>query len=305
MAHRAGTGDAPIPGLITSRRNPAYRLKPRPKAPELPGMPQEVRVSKRSKEERRRSPSPVNKRLRAPSPPKRDVEEEERARRRAEREVAEQARQDQEKKDNEDRKRADQEEIKKRWQDQEAKWAEERKNREAQRKIEEQRQSQRKDKLKGAFATGSDDEDDDHQRARELAEAQRRRAAAAAASTPTILAGPGASGSTLGAATTMAIAPLSGRPAVDEDADPIRLRAALADPTAARSFAPGEVAEHFRRLSEMKRRFRRAEFGGPDRSVRREIERDVSREKSRSRSRSRGRDGNKDKYNSVWIKSKR
>lgn len=27
MSHRAGTGDAPIPGTVISRRNPAYKLK--------------------------------------------------------------------------------------------------------------------------------------------------------------------------------------------------------------------------------------------------------------------------------------
>merc|ERR1719476_151322 len=70
--------------------------------------------------------------------------------------------------------------------------------------------------------------------------------------------------------------------------DAVALRASLADPSAPRSFAPGEVAEHFRRLSEMKRRFRRAEFGGPDKQTR-------AREVSRSRSR--------EKYNSVWIRS--
>ena len=45
--------------------------------------------------------------------------------------------------------------------------------------------------------------------------------------------------------------------------DAVSLRAALADPSGPRVHSPGEVAEHFRRLSEMKRRFRRPEFGGP------------------------------------------
>lgn len=52
-------------------------------------------------------------------------------------------------------------------------------------------------------------------------------------------------------------------PAADQDA--ISLRASLADPSGPRVHSPGEVAEHFRRLSEMKRRFRRPEFGGPKR----------------------------------------
>merc|ERR1712129_473188 len=114
---------------------------------------------------------------------------------------------------------------------------------------------------------------------------QRRRAAAAASSAPTLLSPvTSATGKSSPEAALALSGPASARPPVDEDADPVRLRAALADPSAARSFAPGEVAEHFRRLSEMKRRFRRAEFGGPDRR----------REPSRSRSR--------DKYNSVWIR---
>merc|ERR1712087_1055904 len=40
--------------------------------------------------------------------------------------------------------------------------------------------------------------------------------------------------------------------------DAINLRASLADPAAIRQHAPGEVAEHFRRLSEMKRKYRRS-----------------------------------------------
>merc|ERR1712217_422760 len=74
-------------------------------------------------------------------------------------------------------------------------------------------------------------------------------------------------------------------PNVTEDA--IKLRASLADPGSMHQHAPGEVAEHFRRLSEMKRKFRRAEFGGCPHK---------RRPSAPSRSRSR------EKYNSVWIR---
>lgn len=279
MAHRAGTGDAPIPGLVTSRRNPAYRLKPRPKAQDPlqhhGGRGATTAVS----HHRRRSAS----RGRRPSP-KRDPEAERQSRER--REEEERTRREHEEKELQQKRKEEEEAQKRRWADQEAKWAEERRHREAQRKIEEERQAQRQMKLKGAFTTDLDDEDEEEkERARELAERQRRRAAVAAASAPTLLS-PVSSSSVAGTlGTTLALpGPVSSRPQLDEDADPVRLRAALADPSAARSFAPGEVAEHFRRLSEMKRRFRRAEFGGPDRR----------RDPSRSRSR--------DKYNSVWIR---
>jgi len=277
MAHRAGTGDAPIPGLVTSRRNPAYKLKPRPKAQETG--PQHVGRSgggggAAARDHRRRSPSPPIRRR--PSP-KRDLEEE--RRQRDHREAQDRARRDQEEKEQQEKKKAEEDEQKRRWAEQEAKWAEERRLRESNRKLEEQRQAARQQKLKGAFATDLDDEDGDEERRRQqdLAERQRRKSTTATSSAPTIT--PVSSGS------STALALPGQRPVIDDNADPVQLRAALADPTAARSFAPGEVAEHFRRLSEMKRRFRRAEFGGPDRKL---------REPSRSRSR--------EKYNSVWIR---
>lgn len=286
MAHRAGTGDAPIPGLVTSRRNPAYRLKPRAKAQDgigrHDGKPEPVAAAP---QHRRRSASRGRRKS-----PARDPEAERLSREK--REEEERVRREQEEKEQAQKRAEEEESQKRRWAVQEAKWAEERSNREAQRKVEEQRQVQRQQKLKGAFATNLDDEDEEEtERARELADRQRRRAAVAASSAPTLLS-PVSSGSAAAAAaastsasTALALpGSASSRPQLDEDGDPVRLRAALADPSAARSFAPGEVAEHFRRLSEMKRRFRRAEFGGPDRK----------RDPSRSRSR--------DKYNSVWIR---
>lgn len=293
MAHRAGTADAPIPGLITSRRNPAYRLKPRPKesanqlvlAAAGKAREQNSKLASASSR-RRRSRSHSRQRQRPKSPVRRTEEEERRSRERRE----EEDRTRRERDDEEARKRKLEEEEaqKKRWAEQEAKWAEERRLREEQRRQEEQRQASRQKKLKGAFTIEDEDdnEEEDQERARELAERQRRRAQAAASAAPALLPSISMAAPSLAPGPLAVVAPesrvqpfVSGSP---EDA--VRLRASLADPAAPRMHAPGEVAEHFRRLSEMKRRFRRAEFGGPDRR----------REPSRSKSR--------DKYNSVWIR---
>jgi len=280
MAHRAGTADAPIPGLVTSRRNPAYRLKPRPKentqsVAAATAKTREIfrqaaaQASSRRRRSRSRSGGKSPSRTEEQSTKEKDRKEQE-DRQKREREEEEQRR----------RKREEEEAQRKRWAEQEAKWAEERRYREEQRKQEEQRQAKRQQKLKGAFAVDDDqEEEEDQERAREMAERQKKRAAAASNAAPALL--PSLASGSASVPTTKAIqaALASANP---EDA--VRLRASLADPSAPRMHAPGEVAEHFRRLSEMKRRFRRAEFGGPDRR----------REPSRSKSR--------DKYNSVWIR---
>lgn len=286
MAHRAGTGDAPIPGLITSRRNPAYRLKPRPKenTGQAPGAAQKWKEQAHkaaASRGRRRSRSRSR-----PKSPARTEEEERRSRER--REEEERDRREREDEAARKKKLEDEELQKKRWAEQEAKWAEERRAREEQRRVEERRQADRQKKLRGAFAMEDEDdnEEEDQERARELAERQRRKAQVAASAAPALL-----SSTASGSGPVVALAPaLLGPPAQAQPftsgspEDAVRLRASLADPGAPRQHAPGEVAEHFRRLSEMKRRFRRAEFGGPDRR----------REPSRSKSR--------DKYNSVWIR---
>lgn len=291
MAHRAGTGDAPIPGLVTSRRNPAYKLKPRPQAVTNPNPPQSKSAFdsglKGQHARRRKSRSPS----RRASPQRNDSEE-----RRLRELKEEEDRRQRERRDEESRRRRREEEEsqKQRWAEQERAWAEERKAREDQRKLEEQRQKERKNKLKGAFAMKdelSEAEDEDQDRARELVE---RRKKSAAASQPL----PATGHSSFSGSVSRAGSPENRNGATGSKSlalsvdgsgskeDAVRLRASLADPSAPRSHAPGEVAEHFRRLSEMKRRFRRAEFGGPDRR------RDLSRSRSRSR----------DKYNSVWIR---
>uniref|UniRef100_A0A7S1FAJ1 Uncharacterized protein n=1 Tax=Noctiluca scintillans TaxID=2966 RepID=A0A7S1FAJ1_NOCSC len=254
MAHRAGTGDAPIPGVITSRRNPAYRLRPRVGVPLAKG---------RDWKHGRRSSS---------RSPKRSRSQEEADLRRERREQEDLVRREAKEVEEIRLKLEDEENQKRRWAEQEAKWAEERRAREEQKVFEEQRQAERKKNLKGAFAVAgeSEGEDEDVERARELAR-QRRRAERAAPALALAVTG---------------VLSLTGPAAkTSEKEDAVRLRASLADPSAPRAHAPGEVAEHFRRLSEMKRRFRRAEFGGPDRR------RDPS---PRSRSRER--------YASVWIR---
>lgn len=97
-----------------------------------------------------------------------------------------------------------------------------------------------------------------------------------------------ASTSTSASTTTLAV---KGGPGTEGATDAIALRAALADPTAARSFAPGEVAEKYKLLQEMKRKFRRPDFGGPPNRTQR----------SRSRKR-RDRSGSRSRYDSVWIR---
>merc|ERR1719188_2549137 len=69
MAHKAGTGDAPIPGLITSRRNPAYRLKQKPKEP-TPPLPK----PKAAKSKRWDAPSHRGQKAREAPLPKRSRE---------------------------------------------------------------------------------------------------------------------------------------------------------------------------------------------------------------------------------------
>jgi len=288
MAHRAGTADAPIPGLVTSRRNPAYRLKPKPREhagastqPSAQKVREALRAGQAVAQRRKRSAS------RSSIDQSPDTERRERERKELE---VQQERKDAEA---QRRKREEEEAQRQRWAEQEARWAQERRLREEQRRVEEERQAQRQKKLKGAFAVDEEDgEANDEQRAKELAEHQRRRAAAAAKAAPALLPPPGESSSAPG---VLSIAALS-RPAASTSSitsaspeDAVKLRASLADPAQPRSHAPGEVAEHFRRLSEMKRRFRRAEFGGPDKR----------REPSRSRSR------DPDKYSSVWIRSGR
>jgi len=291
MAHRAGTADAPIPGLVTSRRNPAYRLKP--KLREHAGASTQPSAQK-VREALRAGQAAAQRRKRSPSGSSADRSPDTERRERERKELEDKAQQEREDAEARRRKREEEETQRRRWAEQEAKWAEERRLREEQRRMEEERQVQRQKKLKGAFAVDDeeDDEANDEQRAKELAEHQRRRAAAAAKAAPALLPPPGESSSAPG---VLSIAALS-RPAASTSSitsaspeDAVRLRASLADPGGPRVHAPGEVAEHFRRLSEMKRRFRRAEFGGPDRH----------REPSRSRSR------DPDKYNSVWIRSGR
>eukprot|EP00930_Biecheleria_cincta_P055397 TRINITY_DN41719_c0_g1_i1.p1 TRINITY_DN41719_c0_g1~~TRINITY_DN41719_c0_g1_i1.p1 ORF type:complete len:277 (-),score=67.41 TRINITY_DN41719_c0_g1_i1:102-932(-) len=272
MSHRAGTGDAPIPGLVTSRRNPAYKQR-LAKAKEAEAaeraryiqQQQAVKAANKLAKRGRRSPSIQRSPERENSAERESREKKEEAERRAKAAREEEAAK---------LKLVEDEEHRRRWAEQEAKWAEERRQREEQRRQEEERKAQRQNKLRGAFSMADDEDDEEELKAKILAEkAKSSRASSRSAAPATDLVIPAGGLAAAGA-----------RKAAAENQDAISLRASLADPSGPRVHSPGEVAEHFRRISEMKRRFRRPEFGGP------------ARKKSPSRSRSR------EKYNSVWIK---
>lgn len=271
MAHRAGTGDQPIPGLVTSRRNPAYKQRlQKQKEAEAAAEAQRKAELARVKAAKQLQKSQKQRRSPSRSPKERETSVERRSREKEEAEAK--ARRAQ--KDAEERRRREAEEAenRRRWQEQEAKWAEERRARDEQKRLEEERKAARQQKLKGAFAMADDDHDDEEHRKKELEKKARSR-----------------QGVQIKLATTSvssAVASTAAKGQTADDQDAISLRAALADPSGPRNHAPGEVAEHFRRLSEMKRRFRRTEFGGP-------------RKRTPSRSRSRK------KYNSVWIRDER
>lgn len=276
MSHRAGTGDQPIPGLVTSRRNPAHKQKAKAKEDAVKAAEaQKVQKAKEAFEKaarRRRSRS-------------RDSSERRSVERQEEKEEEDEKRRSQKGAEERQRREAEEDDQRKRWAEEQARWAEDRRQRDEQRKMDEQRQAERQKRLKGAFSI-DDDEDVEAKNAKELAEIQKRKSGSAGE--------PTSSGFGTSASSALVVAPTGfARGAGKGEADPVKLRAALADPSGSRSFAPGEVAEHFRRLSEMKRRFRRAEFGGPERRGG-----DRSKDRGRDLSRSRSRE----KYNSVWIK---
>lgn len=274
MSHRAGTGDAPIPGLVTSRRNPAYKLR-LIKAKEAEAAERAIKIqqqqavkaaNKIAKQRVRRSPSTHRSPERENSADRQSREKKEEADRRAKEAKEEEAKK---------LKLVEDEEHRQRWAEQEAKWAEERRQREDQKRQEDERKAARQNKLRGAFSMADDEDDEEEKRAKILAEKAKssRLSAKLAVAPSTDLVVPAGGLAAAGA-----------RKAAAENQDAVSLRASLADPSGPRVHSPGEVAEHFRRISEMKRRFRRPEFGGP------------ARKKSPSRSRSR------ERYNSVWIK---
>lgn len=198
-------------------------------------------------------------------------------------------------------------------QEREARQREEMRVAEEKRKSDEKRHSERKKKLKGAFATGdSDEEDEEWKRQREVAERQKKQARTEALSFAAVSAVPlqRSSASTSEAtavvhATALGLADLGPGPA-GGPVDAVSIRAQLADPSASRNFTPGEVADKYKLLQEMKRKFRRSEFGGGGGSGSASDRKDTSRAvdgRSRSRKRARqARSPSRSRYDSVWIK---
>jgi hypothetical protein len=300
----------PIPGLVTSRRQPRPKKKAvpepvfNPKAAiremkaaaaaaeivakqrkEMKERERERRSTKRRSRSRRRDRSASSSRSSAAEG---DVDPKEAWKERQEREKEEE--EERVRKETDERFRAAQLEREVR-QREEVRLAEER------RLKDEQRHAERKKKLKGAFATGeSDDEDEDHKRRRELAERAKKQTrsealSAAAVSLVPLQRPPGSEALAVG----LADLETPSRSA-SGGADAVSIRAQLADPSASRNFSPGEVAEKYKLLQEMKRKFRRSEFGGGAAEPK-----EKARHRSRSRERSK-RSASRSRYDSVWIK---
>ncbi|CAE7251466.1 unnamed protein product, partial [Symbiodinium sp. CCMP2592] len=156
MSHRAGTGDAPIPGLVTSRRNPAYkqRLQKQKEAEAAAEAARRAEIAKlkaakqlqRSRQQRR-SPS-----IRSEERERREGSEERRLREKKEADAkAQKVVKDAEEKR---RKEAEEAEARKRWAEQEAKWAEERRLREEQKRAEEERKAESQKSLSPRLRRG-------------------------------------------------------------------------------------------------------------------------------------------------------
>lgn len=273
-AKAAGTHDMLIPGVVTAvRQHPRPIKKPQQTKLQANVLQQGVQKRRtRSSSHHRGSPSASS-----------DNEE---------RRTNEKQHQDERQRKKEEDERQQRKEIEAAWRqaqaEREAKQLEDARYAEEQRKREEERDQARKRNLKGAFAVSGEldeDERENLERARELA-AQKRRATESGCS----------------AAIPAIVAPLPQLPVLSARSEPPRLgegenaltlRASLADPSATRMCSPGEVAETYRLLQEMKRKFRRADFGGPVAPKRRGgRSRSVSRRRSHSRSR----------YDSVWIR---
>lgn len=301
-AKSAGTGDMPIPGLVTSRRQPRPKKKAEPervqpvfdlkaevKALKALKAAQAAAAAAKQKRKRERSRSRSNhRRARSSSSSVSDREDndaKEKAREQEEREIEEE--EERLRKETEERWKAAQAER-------EARQREEMRLAEERRMKDERRHLERKKKLKGAFATGeSDEEDEGEKKKRELAEMAKRQARAEIlkpSDEPISRLKP----DSISTAADLAI-PASGAGRSSQDA--VSIRSQLADPAGSRNFTPGEVAEKYKLLQEMKRRFRRTEFGGSGPQDREKI-----KNRSRSRRRGKSRSPSTSKYDSLWIR---
>lgn len=277
----------PIPGVITSRRQyPRPKQKPQEHKPPKFFFKPPV---KEGKEKRRRSRS--RRRRRSPSvsseSPSQDAAEAALLKeRKEEEEEAERKKQEEDEREREQlRKTAEM--WAKAQQEREARQHEEARVAEENRQKQAQRDAARRQRLQGAFAVADelDEEEEDQGRAREFAAQRAKQLAqqrASSSDAPELDHHRGPLG--------MALAVRGEMPT-----DAVSLRAALADPSAARCFSPGEVAEKYKLLQEMKRKFRRPDFGGPPQKNR-------SRSRSRVRSSRKNRSSSRSRYDSVWIR---
>lgn len=328
-AKSAGTGDMPIPGEVISRRKPAPKKVPVPPTVSKKKLLAEAQAAarvaqrkaekeQRARERGRRSRSRSRSKSSSSSsrrPSTNDQETPEQKRQREKREEEHRL-----KKEEEERqlRREAEERWRKQQGEQEARQREDRRAAEEQRLREDQRQAARKRNLAGAFAiTGDADEDEEtalaSKRAKELELALQQKKATRDARKCASCRGTGKSfgascddcngtgeellasaahGHELAGAGTSSS---RSRSAPLEKPDPVNLRASFADPSASRSFSSGEVAQQYKLLQEMKRKFRSKDFGGPI-EVRRSPSRSKKKKHSRSRSNSRSR------YDSVWIR---
>eukprot|EP00927_Polykrikos_kofoidii_P047606 TRINITY_DN4185_c0_g1_i2.p1 TRINITY_DN4185_c0_g1~~TRINITY_DN4185_c0_g1_i2.p1 ORF type:complete len:355 (+),score=59.20 TRINITY_DN4185_c0_g1_i2:129-1067(+) len=292
-AKSAGTHDMPIPGVITSRR---VRPAPKKKPPEVkkpvivqrqPRPIKSHRRDRRSRSRRRRRSSSSSSSRRPREPERKEKDSSPADETDKQREEDDARRREQQEEEERRRRKEAAESWAQQQAEREARRAEEAKVAEDMRQKHAQRAEARKKNLKGAFAMAGADLDDEGNetqvKSKKLAEKQKQQVS----SRLSLALRDGEGGSlTSGSAT-------SSETTSAHNEDAVTLRASLADPTAVRSFAPGEVAEKYKLLMEMKRKFRRADFGGPANDV---------RTRSRSRERRRGRSGSRTRYDSVWIR---
>jgi len=311
-AKSAGTHDAPIPGQAIRR----VHKVPKKVIPERPVVKWVIPAPKKKKKAKKEKRSLSRKRSRSRSSSSSEADKKTSAEEKEERrlEVQEafnaafgengaqkEIREQQEREELRRQIKIDEEETKRRKQ-QAAEWARQQAEREAKRAddarlAEEQktksaaRDTARKFNLKGAFAVGGDDLEDEDTEERskkvlafELKEKKKKSLALAFPMEDEEASGSGSK---------------SQASSSDAPKDAVAVRAALADPSAVRNFGAGEVAEKYKLLMEMKRKFRRPDFGGPAK--------DSSGNRPRSRSRGRNRrspSNDRAKYNSVWIRPK-
>lgn len=292
-AKSAGTHDAPIPGMITSRRvHKVPKKAPEVKQPQVryvlpPPKKEKKRKRSRSRKRHKSSSSSEDDKKEVPRAPEEDHEAIQQRELREQREREEIRRQQ----------NAEAEETRRR-KEQAAEWARQQAEREArraeeQRLAEEQRQKHaardaaRRQNLKGAFAVAGEELDEETATGKERAKRQAEQKQQQKSSKLSLA---------LREDPAEAVSSSSSKEG-QQPQDAVSLRAALADPSAVRSFAAGEVAEKYKLLMEMKRKFRRADFGGPT-----EKREKKDRSRSRSRRRGSGRSPSSSRYDSLWIR---